>query len=159
MFWIIWQRTTKHWFTITCALLCLSPSVMFDSLWPHGLLPAKLLCPQGFSRQEYWSELLCPSPGDLPNPGIKPRSPTMQEDSLLTEPLEKPFEMITWFLSLSWLMWCITLIDLHILKNPWIWGIKPSWSRCMIFLMCCWVQLANILLRIFASMFISDTGL
>ena len=32
----------------------------------------------GFSRQEYWSGLLCLPPGDLPNPGIKPRSPTWQ---------------------------------------------------------------------------------
>ena len=30
-----------------------------------------------FSRQEYWSGLLCPSPGDLPNPGIEPRSPAL----------------------------------------------------------------------------------
>ena len=35
-----------------------------------------------FSRQEYWSGLLFPSPRDLPNPGIKPRSPTLQVDSL-----------------------------------------------------------------------------
>ena len=40
----------------------------------------------GFSRQEYWSGLPCPSPGDLPNPGIKPRSPALQEDSLPSEP-------------------------------------------------------------------------
>ena len=39
-----------------------------------------------FSRQEYWSELPSPPPGDLPNPGIKPRSPTLQADSLLSEP-------------------------------------------------------------------------
>ena len=38
------------------------------------------------SRQEYWSELPCPTPGDLPNPGIKPRSPTLQADSLPSEP-------------------------------------------------------------------------
>ena len=44
----------------------------------------------GFSRQEYWSGLPCPPPGDLPNPGIKPRSPTLQEDSLQTEPPGKP---------------------------------------------------------------------
>ena len=40
----------------------------------------------GFSRQEYWSELLLPLPGDLPNPGIKltsPASPALQVDSLL----------------------------------------------------------------------------
>ena len=37
----------------------------------------------GFSKQEYWSGLPFPSPGDLPNPGIKPASPALQEDSLL----------------------------------------------------------------------------
>ena len=36
----------------------------------------------GFSRQEYWSGLPFPSPGDLPDPGIKPRSPALQADSL-----------------------------------------------------------------------------
>ena len=40
----------------------------------------------GFSRQDYWSELPFPSPGDLPNPGIEPRSPILQVDSLLAEP-------------------------------------------------------------------------
>ena len=40
---------------------------------------------KGFSRQEYWSGLLCPPPGDCPNPGIKPRSPTLQVDSLPSE--------------------------------------------------------------------------
>ena len=37
----------------------------------------------GFSRQEYWSGLPFPSPGDLPNPGIEPGSPALQADSLL----------------------------------------------------------------------------
>ena len=40
----------------------------------------------GFSRQEYWSGLPLPSPGDLPNPGIKPGSPTLQADALPSEP-------------------------------------------------------------------------
>ena len=66
---------------------------------------------------------------------------------------------ILWFLFFNLLMWCITLIDLQILKNPCIPGIKPTWSWCMIFLMCCWILIARILLRIFASMFISDIGL
>ena len=39
-----------------------------------------------FSRPEYWSGKPFPSPGDLPNPGIKPRSPTLQADSLPAEP-------------------------------------------------------------------------
>ena len=40
----------------------------------------------GFSRQEYWSGLPFPSPEDLPDPGIEPRSPTLQADALLSEP-------------------------------------------------------------------------
>ena len=40
----------------------------------------------GFSRQECWSGLPFPSPGDLPNPGIDPRSPALQADALLSEP-------------------------------------------------------------------------
>ena len=44
----------------------------------------------GFSRQEYWSELPFPSPGDLPDPGIEPRSPTLQADALTSEPPGKP---------------------------------------------------------------------
>ena len=43
-----------------------------------------------FSRLEYWSGKPFPSPGDLLNPGIKPRSPTLQADSLPAEPQEKP---------------------------------------------------------------------
>ena len=44
----------------------------------------------GFSRQEDWSGLPCPPPGDLPNPGIEPRSPTLKADSLPSEPPGKP---------------------------------------------------------------------
>ena len=43
-----------------------------------------------FSRQEHWSGLPFPSPGDLPVPGIEPRSPELQADSLLTELPKKP---------------------------------------------------------------------
>ena len=43
-----------------------------------------------FSRKEYWSGLPFPSPGDLPDPGIEPRFPTLQADSLLSEPREAP---------------------------------------------------------------------
>ena len=39
----------------------------------------------GFSRQDYYSGLPFPSPGDLPNPGMEPGSPALQADSLLTE--------------------------------------------------------------------------
>ena len=52
-------------------------SVESQSLWPHGLysLPGSFV--HGFSRQEHWSGLPFPSPGDLPNPGIEPRSPVL----------------------------------------------------------------------------------
>ena len=48
-----------------------------------------------FSRQEYWSELPFPSPGDLPDPGIKPRSPSYQADALTSEPPGKPRELLS----------------------------------------------------------------
>ena len=44
----------------------------------------------GFSRQEYWSPLPFPSPGDLPDPRIEPRSPVLQVDSLPSDPPGKP---------------------------------------------------------------------
>ena len=43
-----------------------------------------------FSRPEYWNGLPCPPPGDLPNPGVEPRSSTLQADSLPSEPPGKP---------------------------------------------------------------------
>ena len=64
--------------------------VMSNSLWPYGLSPTRLFCPWGFSRQEYCSGLPFPSPGDLPYPGMEPRSPALQADSLPTEPPGRP---------------------------------------------------------------------
>ena len=46
----------------------------------------------------------------------------------LSEAFSASIEIIIWFLSFNLLMWCITLIDLWILKNPCIPGIKPTWS-------------------------------
>ena len=63
----------------------LSCSVMSDSWQPHGLHRL-----WGFSRQEYWGGLPCPSPGDLPNPENELRSPTLQVNSLPSEPTGKP---------------------------------------------------------------------
>ena len=45
------------------------------------------------SRQEHWSGMPCPPPEDLPNPGIEPRSPTLQADSLLSKPPGKPINI------------------------------------------------------------------
>ena len=63
-----------------------SGSVVSDSLGPCVACQAPLS--MELSRQEYWSGLPFLSPGDLPNPGIKPRSPALQADSLPSEPPE-----------------------------------------------------------------------
>ena len=67
-----------------CVCLCVcvcarthTYSVVSDSLQPRGRQPARLLCLGDFSRQEYWSGLPFPSPGDLPDSGIEPGSPAL----------------------------------------------------------------------------------
>ena len=68
-----------------------SLSVMSGSLRPQELYAACQAPPSmEFSRQFYWSGLPLSSPGDLPNPGIEPRYPTLQAHSLLPEPPGKP---------------------------------------------------------------------
>ena len=67
-----------------------SHSVMSDSLWPHSHKAYQAPLSMGFSRQEYWSGLPFPFPGDLPDPGIEPSSPILQADALPSEPPGKP---------------------------------------------------------------------
>ena len=54
-----------------CVCVCLSCVQLFVTLWTVAL---QALLSMGFPRQEYWSGLPCPPPGDLPDPGIKPAS-------------------------------------------------------------------------------------
>ena len=68
-----------------CVLVTQSCPTLCDL---HGLQPPRLLWPMEFSRQEYQSGLPFPSPGDLPDPGIEPRSPALQADSLSSKPPE-----------------------------------------------------------------------
>ena len=68
---------------------------------------------------------------------------------ILSKAFSVSIEIIIWIFFFNLLMWCITLIDLWILKNPYIPGIKPTWLWCMIFWMCCWILIARILLKIF----------
>ena len=68
-----------------CAISCLCPfthAVLFD----RNIHPPT----NPYSRQTYWSGLPFPTPGDLPNPGIKPWSPALQADSLPCKPPGKP---------------------------------------------------------------------
>ena len=67
-----------------------SRSVLSNSVTPWTIARQAPLS-MGFSKLEYWSGLPFPSPGDLPNPGFKPRSPTLKVDSLLSEPLAKSY--------------------------------------------------------------------
>ena len=64
--------------------MCVNRSVMSNSVTPWTVAHQASLS-MDFSRQEYWSGLSFPFPGDLPNPGIKPGSPTLQKDSLPPE--------------------------------------------------------------------------
>ena len=77
-------------FTIIGKSLCVScsgVSVLFMTPWT---VAHQAPLSMGFPRQEYWSGLPFPPPGDLPNPGIEPESPSLQADSSPTEPPENP---------------------------------------------------------------------
>ena len=64
---------------------------LFVTPWTVGhQAPASM----GFSRQEYWSGLPFPSPGDLPDSGIEPGSPALQADILTYEPPGKPKDVV-----------------------------------------------------------------
>ena len=64
-----------------------SPVLLFVTPWTVAHQAPQSM---GFSRQEYWSGLPFPSPGDLPCPGIEHRSPALQADALTSEPSGKP---------------------------------------------------------------------
>ena len=76
------------------AAAAVSPSVVSDSLRPRGLEPA-LQAPlsMGFPQQEHWNELLFPSPGDLPDPGIEPMSLALADGSLPLSHLGSPISV------------------------------------------------------------------
>ena len=89
--WLNVHREKYRWHTLGCSHKLIenkaeseSRSVVSNSLWPHGpYTPWN-------SPGQNWSGYPFPSPGDLPNPGIEPKSPTLQADSLPAEPQEKP---------------------------------------------------------------------
>ena len=77
--------------TVCCAY-SLSRVRLFATPWA---VACQAPVSMGFSRKEYWSGLPCPPPGDLPNPGVEPRSPALQADSLPAEPPGKPLAIIS----------------------------------------------------------------
>ena len=79
---IFWLNTLE-----TVVVLSLSCVQFFATPWTIAYQAPPSM---GFSRQEYWSGLPFPSPGDLPNPGIEPGSPALEADALTSEPPGKP---------------------------------------------------------------------
>ena len=76
-----------------CVCVCVCVYESLSCVWlfvPPWTVTHQSPLSMGFSRQEHWSGLPFPSPGDLPHPGIKPRSPALHVDSLPSEPPEKP---------------------------------------------------------------------
>ena len=81
------QVSSNHYLFCPNILLFLSPLLSCVQLFATPWTVAHQSPPSmGFSRQEYWSGLPFPSPEDLPNPGIEPRSPALQADALTSEP-------------------------------------------------------------------------
>ena len=79
----IWQNFLKNQKQSLCCVLSHFSSVqLFVTSWTVAL---QAPLSRGFSRQEYWNGLPFPSPEDLPDPGIEPRSPALQADSLPSE--------------------------------------------------------------------------
>ena len=101
---INWFHFMKYSFTQKWKCHLLSYVRLFVTPWT-GTHQASLS--MEFSRQEYWSGLPFPSPGDLPDPGMEPRSPTLKEDYLPSEPTGKAI--------------CLKInTDLKIKQWPWL---------------------------------------
>ena len=89
----------------------LSRSVVYNSLRTHASQLTRLPSPWRFSRKKYWSGLPCPPPGDLPNPGIKPRSPALQVDALPSEPPGKQIQGLVFLdCGLGWQIIAVNVI-------------------------------------------------
>ena len=78
----------------------------------------------GFSRQEYWSGVPFPSPGDRPNPGIEPRSPALQEDTLPSEPPRNLY----WSLNPIKLIQCFTALPRSLSLSRRSIFQRPKWE-------------------------------
>ena len=85
--YVLHIHTHTHTY-IFVLLSCFSCVRLFVTLWT---IACQASLSMEFSRQEYWSGLSCPPPGDLPKPGIEPVSPALQAESLSTEPRESPY--------------------------------------------------------------------
>ena len=106
--------------------VCVSRSVMSNSA-TRWIVEHQAPLSMGFSRPEQWSGLPFPSPGDLPNPGIEPRSPTLQADSLPSEAPGNPLSVVSELCTKS-LQLCLNLCDLmdYSLAGSFVHGILQA---------------------------------
>ena len=122
-----------------CVCVCVCVCKSFSCVWlftTPWTVACQALLSMGFSRQEYWSVLQFPSPGDLPDPGIKPGSPALQADSLLSEPpgkhyLNKFQEFFCWECYSYWSSFKFVLRDgtqLPQVRLLWSGGAGCYWS-------------------------------
>ena len=108
----------------------LSCVLLFATLWTVAHQTPLFM---GFSRLEYWSGSPSPSPGDLPDPGIEPRSPALQADALTSEPPGKPhFYFTIWqflfFFKLSPLSFYLHIMLLKDCFQSKLWA---TWQNCL----------------------------
>ena len=83
----------------------------------------------GFSRQEYWSGLPFPSPGEPPNPGIEPRSPALQSDALRSEPPGKHAKRNSVYFQPRGLSPDLFRMDIQLFHIPWTLGQLITFSE------------------------------
>ena len=88
---------------VVVAKSCPSFAILWIVTWQAPLS-------MGFSREKYWSGLPFPSPGDLPDPGIEPRSPALQAHDLPTELWGQP-------------LGSMDILTILISSNPWTWNL------------------------------------
>ena len=108
------QDTTSSATLHACMLSCFSHVQLFVTLWT---VARQAPLSMGFSRQEYWRRLPCLLPGDLPDPGIEPRSSAWQADSLQLSHKRSP--QFSSFQSLS---------RVRLFATPWIAAHRASLS-------------------------------
>ena len=130
LFWVLPLTLMISYLVCACAcvLCCFSYVWLFVTLWTVSRLTHLSM---GFSRQECWSELLCPPSGDLPDPGIEPASlisPALASRFFTTSVAWEvlPF---TYLYSYAFLLWTCQLFFYLGCKNAWLFSIASTATR------------------------------
>ena len=145
-----WNKMSNFFFYIAYNIKIISSSVVSDSSVTPRTVAHQAPLSLGFPRQEYWSGLPFPSPGDLPDLGIEPSSPALQADSLSLKHQGSPQNgthsfpkcskscpdiFVTWFPVWQLLFWyansmCLGGGGAPIFKDPFSSGV-PLLSVCL----------------------------